>query len=94
MTTQLHHGLILASNAPVWLAIATVRIDRNPVTMSALYDSLNYRRNLRLRWASNSPLVRRMREIGEAQTRAYGQVEFTAAELYRHAADSLKTKIA
>ncbi len=36
-------GVILQSNARTWNAIAAVRIDRNPATMSELYGALNAR---------------------------------------------------
>ncbi len=44
-------GEILQTNTRTWKAIAAVRIERNPATMSELYDALNarnYSRNARL----------------------------------------------
>jgi len=40
-------AILRASNARVWLAVAAVRIDRNPASMSELYDARNARQRTR-----------------------------------------------
>lgn len=68
------------TNAPVWAAVAAVRIDRNPLTMNQLYHAINRRRNARNYRMPD--WIRAAWEHEQAQDlRAYGQVERTHAEL-------------
>ena len=73
-------NIIEQTNAPVWRAIAAVRIERNPLTMGQLYDALRKRRNAR---AYSMPQWMRDAwdyELG-SDLRAYGQQVRTLAEL-------------
>jgi hypothetical protein len=73
-------NIIEQTNAPVWRAIAAVRIERNPLTMGQLYDALRKRRNAR---AYTMPQWMRDAwdyELG-SDLRAYGQQVRTLAEL-------------
>lgn len=67
------------SNYPVWAAIAAVRIERNTLTMCALYDALTFRRNARVespQWFKEA-----WRNEVDRDLRAYGRVERTPHEL-------------
>jgi hypothetical protein len=72
-------NVIEQTNYLVRIAIAAVRIDRNPLTMSRLYDSLNFRRNARVAMPDHLRKAWSM-EI-HSDLRNYGSVERTHAEL-------------
>ena len=71
---------IIQTNYPVWAAIAAVRIERSPATMSELYDALNRRSKAR---ASHMPeaTCKAWDDEVERDIFNYGQVERTHQEL-------------
>jgi len=73
-------NLIEQTNASVRRAIAAVRIERNPVTMGALYDAMNFRRNARSYVMPDWMRKAWAREV-QSDFSAYGQVERSHAEL-------------
>lgn len=71
---------IALSNEPVWAAIAAVRLERNPFTMSCLYDALNRRRRIR-DTVMPDWMVSGWRHEIDRDRRNYGQVVRTHHEL-------------
>jgi hypothetical protein len=78
---QLSPHIIETTNDWVRGAICAVRIERNPVTMSMLYDAITKRRNAR-----DYEMPEWMRRAYEYETErdisGYGRIERNAQELY------------